>query len=581
MFKHAVGVHGSKVCVNSTLIYAPHKVRPIINTNASKFNNNYNIVNYISTVSYLVFAYFMPNICWISLLTTTNHKMVGITYAYMLISIALVFTTLVAMIRLIISVKVVSSSAADIYNTVISIHGVIMVFFYIMPVLIGVVANILLPISIGSIEVAYPKLNNVSMLLWALSVIILLMCGLVNNNVINAGWTLYPPLSTSLLLLYNNGVLMLCILLLVNGTSSNISALNFIVSIYNIGAPGFTLVYVNLYVWVINIIMALLMVVLPVLTGILCMIMADVAYNTVFFDYSIGGDVVLFQHMFWFFGHPEVYIIILPAFGVISQIIPAFSRKPLFGYASMVYATAAIAFLSFIVWAHHMYTVGMPVAGELFFMYATMLIAVPTGVKVFNWVTTMWRGAMTFETPMLFSIGFLVLFTIGGFTGLMLSIAPADFQYHDTYFVVAHFHYVMVAGAVFSMTAAIYFWLPKWTGRMYNETMGKVHFWVSFIGFNVTFFPQHFVGLAGMPRRIPDYALQFADFNMMSSIGAFIYGASQLLFLYNVIAAIVAGKRVSDEKVWDGAEGLEWTLPSPPPYHTFETPPKIEEQPAH
>ena len=270
-----------------------------------------------------------------------------------------------------------------------------------------------------------------------------------------------------------------------------------------------------------------------------------------------------------------------PAFGVISQIIPAFSRKPLFGYASMVYATAAIAFLSFIVWAHHMYTVGMPVAGELFFMYATMLIAVPTGVKVFNWVTTMWRGAMTFETPMLFSIGFLVLFTIGGFTGLMLSIAPADFQYHDTYFVVAHFHYVMVAGAVFSMTAAIYFWLPKWTGRMYNETMGKVHFWVSFIGFNVTFFPQHFVGLAGMPRRIPDYALQFADFNMMSSIGAFIYGASQLLFLYNVIAAIVAGEKVSDEKVWDGAEGLEWTLPSPPPYHTFETPPKIEEQPAH
>jgi len=311
------------------------------------------------------------------------------------------------------------------------------------------------------------------------------------------------------------------------------------------------------------------------------MMLMDIHFGTSFFSAAGGGDPVLFQHIFWFFGHPEVYIIILPAFGVISQIIPAFSRKPLFGYASMVYATAAIAFLSFIVWAHHMYTVGMPLAGELFFMYATMLIAVPTGVKVFNWVTTMWRGAMTFETPMLFSIGFLVLFTIGGFTGLMLSIAPADFQYHDTYFVVAHFHYVMVAGAVFSMTAAIYFWLPKWTGRMYNETMGKVHFWVSFIGFNITFFPQHFVGLAGMPRRIPDYALQFADFNMMSSIGAFIYGASQLLFLYNVIAAITSGQRVTDEKVWDGAEGLEWTLPSPPPYHTFEVPPTIEEQPAH
>jgi cytochrome c oxidase subunit 1 len=261
---------------------------------------------------------------------------------------------------------------------------------------------------------------------------------------------------------------------------------------------------------------------------------------------------------------------------VVSQIIPAFSRKPLFGYDSMVYATASIAFLSFIVWAHHMYTVGMPVAGELFFMYATMLIAVPTGVKVFNWISTMWRGALSFETPMLFSIGFLILFTIGGFTGLMLSIAPADFQYHDSYFVVAHFHYVMVAGAVFSMTAAIYFWLPKWCGRMYNETMGKTHFWISFIGFNLTFFPQHFVGLAGMPRRIPDYALQFADFNMMSSIGAFIYGASQILFLYNVIATIRSGDIVTDEKVWDGAEGLEWTLPTPAPYHTFETPPAVK-----
>jgi len=231
--------------------------------------------------------------------------------------------------------------------------------------------------------------------------------------------------------------------------------------------------------------------------------------------------------------------------------------------------------LSFIVWAHHMYTVGMPIAGELFFMYATMLIAVPTGVKVFNWISTMWRGALSFETPMLFCIGFLILFTLGGFTGLMLSIAPADFQYHDTYFVVAHFHYVMVAGAVFSMTAAVYYWLPKWCGRMYNEAMGKTHFWISFIGFNITFFPQHFVGLAGMPRRIPDYALQFADFNMMSSIGAFIYGASQLLFLYNVIATIVAGKPVSDEKVWDGAEGLEWTVPTPAPYHTFEEPPLV------
>jgi cytochrome c oxidase subunit 1 len=307
----------------------------------------------------------------------------------------------------------------------------------------------------------------------------------------------------------------------------------------------------------------------------------DIHFGTSFFSAAGGGDPVLFQHVFWFFGHPEVYIIILPAFGVVSQIIPAFSRKPLFGYDSMVYATASIAFLSFIVWAHHMYTVGMPVAGELFFMYATMLIAVPTGVKVFNWISTMWRGSLSFETPMLFSLGFLVLFTIGGFTGLMLSIAPADFQYHDSYFVVAHFHYVMVAGAVFSMTAAVYYWLPKWCGKMYNEAMGKTHFWISFVGFNLAFFPQHFVGLAGMPRRIPDYALQFADFNMMSSIGAFIYGASQIMFLYNVIATIVSGKPTSEEKVWDGAEGLEWTIPTPAPYHTFETPPKIDPAHAH
>jgi len=266
----------------------------------------------------------------------------------------------------------------------------------------------------------------------------------------------------------------------------------------------------------------------------------------------------------------------LPAFGIISAIVPTFARKPLFGYASMVYATASIALLSFLVWAHHMFTTGMPVFAELFFMYCTMLIAVPTGVKVFNWVATMWRGAMTFEVPMMFALAFIVLFTIGGFSGLMLAITPADFQYHDTYFVVAHFHYVLVTGAVFSIMAAAYYWMPKWTGHMFDTTLAQWHFWCSLISVNVLFFPMHFVGLAGMPRRIPDYALQFADFNMMSSIGAFIYGASQILFLYNVIATIVAGEPVSDEKVWDGAEGLEWTIPTPAPYHTFETPPLVK-----
>ena len=266
---------------------------------------------------------------------------------------------------------------------------------------------------------------------------------------------------------------------------------------------------------------------------------------------------------------------ILPAFGVVSEIIPTFARKKLFGYSAMVYATASIAFLSFIVWAHHMFTVGMPLSGELFFMFATMMIAVPTGVKVFNWVATMWRGSMTFETPMLFAVAFVFLFTIGGFSGLMLAIVPADFQYHDTYFVVAHFHYVLVPGAVFGIFAAVYYWLPKWSGNMYDEKLGKIHFWMSAIFVNVTFFPQHFLGLAGMPRRIPDYATQFADFNMISSIGAFFFGTSQLLFVYLIFKCVRGGEKASD-RVWEGSHGLEWTLPSPAPYHSFETPPKID-----
>jgi cytochrome c oxidase subunit 1 len=282
----------------------------------------------------------------------------------------------------------------------------------------------------------------------------------------------------------------------------------------------------------------------------------------------------MFQHIFWFFGHPEVYILILPAFGIISQVIPTFARKPLFGYSSMVFATAAIAFLSFIVWAHHMYTVGMPLSGELFFMYSTMLIAIPTGVKVFNWLATMWRGSMTFETPMLYAIATVALFTVGGLTGLMMAITPADFQYHDTYFIVAHFHYVIFCGSVLAMFSGVYYWLPKWTGHMYDETLGKVHFWLTVISFNITFFPQHFLGFAGMPRRIPDYSLQFAEFNMVSSIGGFILGFSQLILLWVVIKSIRGGKKATAE-VWDNPEGLEWTVPSPAPYHTFATAPEV------
>jgi cytochrome c oxidase subunit 1 len=341
-------------------------------------------------------------------------------------------------------------------------------------------------------------------------------------------------------------------------------------------APGMTLMKMPLFAWTWLITAYLLIAVMPVLAGAVTMLLTDRHFGTSFFNAAGGGDPTMFLHIFWFFGHPEVYIMILPAFGIVSQIIPAFARKPLFGYASMVYATASIAILSFIVWGHHMFTVGMPAAGNLFFMYATILIAVPTGVKIFNWLSTMWRGSMTFETPMLFSIGFLFLFTIGGFSGLVLAIAPVDITLHNTYYVVAHFHYVLVSGALFAIFGGIYFWLPKWSGHMYSETMGKLHFWLSMIGFNIAFFPQHFLGLAGMPRRIPDYALQFTEWNAISTVGAFIFGFSQLLFLYIVISTIRGGAK-AEQKPWEGADSLEWThLPTPAPYHTFETQPVIK-----
>ena len=360
------------------------------------------------------------------------------------------------------------------------------------------------------------------------------------------------------------------------GISSIMGAINVIVTILNMRAPGMTLMKMPLFVWTWLITAFLLVAVMPVLDGAVTMLLTDHFFGTSFFNAAGGGDPVMFQHIFWFFGHPEVYIMILPAFGVVSEIIPTFARKPLFGYSAMVYATASIAFLSFIVWAHHMFTVGMPLTGALFFMYATMLIAVPTGVKVFNWVSTMWKGSMTFETPMLFAIAFVVLFTIGGLSGLMLAIASVDLQYHDTYFVVAHFHYVLVPGAVFALMAGAYYWLPKWTGHMYSEKWGKIHFWISAISVNILFFPQHYLGLAGMPRRIPDYSTQFADFNMISSIGGFIFGASQLIFVGVIVHCVYKSRQKATDQVWEGAKGLEWTVPSPAPYHTFDTPPVID-----
>jgi cytochrome c oxidase subunit 1 len=424
---------------------------------------------------------------------------------------------------------------------------------------------------VGAPDMALPRLNNLSFWLLPFAFGILLSSLFMEGGAPNFGWTFYAPLSTTYA---PPSVTFFIFSVHIMGASSIMGSINVIVTIMNMRAPGMDLMKMPLFVWSWLITAYLLIAVMPVLAGAVTMMLMDIHFGTSFFNAAGGGDPVLFQHIFWFFGHPEVYIMILPAFGIISHIIETFARKQLFGYESMVWAMLSIAILSFVVWAHHMFTVGMPLAAELFFMWATMLIAVPTGVKVFNWVATMFKGSISFETPMLFAIAFVVLFTIGGFSGLMLSIVPADFQYHDTYFVVAHFHYVLVPGSIFSIMAAVYYWIPKWTGNMYDERMGRLHFWLSFVGVNVTFFPQHWIGLAGMPRRYPDYALQFADWNMVSTAGAFLFGASQILFLFIVLKTVLGGKKATPQ-VWEGARGLEWSVESPAPYHTFSTPPKV------
>ncbi len=504
-------------------------------------------------------------------LYTTNHKDIGTMYLWFSFAMFLMGGVFALVIRAELFEPGLQIVDPEFFNQMTTMHGLVMVFGAVMPAFVGL-ANWLIPMMIGAPDMALPRMNNWSFWILPFAFSMLASTLLMEGGAPNFGWTFYAPLSTTYA---PPSVTFFIFAVHIMGASSIMGAINIIATILNMRAPGMTLMKMPLFVWTWLITAYLLIAVMPVLAGVVTMMLMDIHFGTSFFDAAGGGDPVLFQHVFWFFGHPEVYIMILPAFGVVSQIIPTFARKPLFGYASMVYATSSIAFLSFIVWAHHMFTVGMPIAGELFFMYATMLIAVPTGVKVFNWVTTMFKGSMTFETPMLFSIAFVILFTIGGFSGLMLAIAPVDFQYHDTYFVVAHFHYVLVPGAIFSITAAVYYWLPKWCGNMYNETMGKTHFWLAFIGLNLTFFPMHFVGLAGMPRRIPDYSLHFADFNMIASVGAFLFGAAQILFLWNVIVTIKKGKPASDE-VWEDPEGLEWTVASPAPYHTFSTPPEVK-----
>jgi len=504
-------------------------------------------------------------------ITTTNHKDIGTLYLWFSFIMFMVGGVMALAIRLELFQPGIQFFNPDLFNQFTTMHGLIMVFGAIMPAFVGF-ANWQIPMMIGAPDMAFARMNNWSFWILPFAASLLMLSFFVPGGAPGVGWTMYGPLTVQM----GMGMDLTIFAVHLLGMSSIMGAINILTTILNMRAPGMTLMRMPLFCWTWLITAYLLVATMPVLAGAVTMTLTDRHFGTSFFNAAGGGDPVLYQHIFWFFGHPEVYIIALPAFGVISQVIPAFSRKPLFGYASMVYATTTIAILSFIVWAHHMYTVGMPVAGQLFFLYTTTLIAVPTGVKVFNWVATMWKGSLSFETPMLFAIGFLFLFTLGGFTGLVLSLVPIDIQLHDTYYVVAHFHYVMVAGALFAAFAGVYFWLPKWTGRMYDEKLGQIHFWLTMIFFNVTFFVQHFAGLAGMPRRIPDYPLMFETWNQISSIGAFGFGLSQLLFLYIVLKTIRSGEK-APERPWEGADSIDWTmLPTPAPYHTFETSPVLK-----
>ncbi|MER1966758.1 cytochrome c oxidase subunit I [Castellaniella sp. GW247-6E4] len=508
---------------------------------------------------------------WRRWVFATNHKDIGTMYLIFSFTMLLEGGTLALLLRTELFEPGIQFFQPELFNQFTTMHGLIMIFGAIMPAFVGF-ANWMIPLQIGASDMAFARMNNFSFWLLPVGGILLTASFFVPGGANASGWTMYAPLSLQM----GPGMDFAIFAVHILGASSIMGAINIIVTILNMRAPGMTLMKMPLFCWSWLVTAYLLLAVMPVLAAAVTMLLTDRHFGTHFFNAAAGGDPVLYQHVFWFFGHPEVYIMILPAFGMVSQIVPTFARKRLFGYASMVYAICAIAILSFLVWAHHMFTTGMPVTAQLFFMYATMLISIPTGVKVFNWTATMWRGSLTFETPMLFAIGFIFVFTIGGFTGLVVAIAPIDIQVQDTYYVVAHFHYVLVAGSLFALFGATYYWLPKWCGTMYDERLGKWHFWMTMISFNVTFFPMHFLGLAGMPRRYADYAAQFTDFHQIATIGAFWFGLSQLLFLYVVLKAYAGrGERVPANP-WEGAEGLEWSVPSPAPYHTFETPPVLD-----
>lgn len=524
---------------------------------------------------------------------STNHKDIGVLYLFTaglvgFISVALTVFMRVELMepgvqhmcmegaRIFTDAATPCTPNGHLWNVLITYHGILMMFFVVIPALFGGFGNYFMPLQIGAPDMAFPRMNNLSYWMYvagtALGVASMLAPGGNGQAGSGVGWVLYPPLSTS-----EGGMSMDLAIFAVHlsGASSILGAINMITTFLNMRAPGMTMHKVPLFSWSIFVTAWLILLALPVLAGAITMLLMDRNFGTTFFQPEGGGDPILYQHILWFFGHPEVYIIIIPGFGIISHVIATFSKKPIFGYLPMVYAMVAIGVLGFVVWAHHMYTVGLSLTQQSYFMMATMVIAVPTGVKIFSWIATMWGGSVEFKTPMLWAMGFLFLFTVGGVTGIVLSQAGIDRVYHDTYYVVAHFHYVMSLGAVFAIFAGIYFYLPKMSGRMYPEWAGKLHFWAMFIGANITFFPQHFLGRQGMPRRYIDYPEAFATWNFVSSMGAFLSFASFLFFIGVLFYTLFRGAKVTVNNPWnEWADTLEWTLPCPPPEHTFEQLPK-------